>query len=103
MNIKQEDFPLYQLLVELNQPGIERAKADFAAACKGGDEAQYCFAMGIQTVAVNVPAEAIPGCTDDMMKTTLRSCLTIFNELAAKSHDGAVFMVKNFKQRGLGL
>ena len=53
MDIKAEDFPLYQLIVKLGQPGVEEAKAGFKAAQTGGDDEKFYFALGIQTVAIN--------------------------------------------------
>jgi len=103
MDFREEDFPVYQQLVKLGQPGIERAKADFKAAAEGGDQEKYTFALGIQTVAANIPAGVIPGVTKDMNEKTLRSCLNIFKDVASRGHAGAAFMVADFKARGLGM
>jgi hypothetical protein len=103
MDIKAEDFPVYEQLLKLNQPGIETAKADFNAAVAGGDEEKYNFALGIQTIAANVPAGAIPGITQEMNEKTLRSCLKIFEDVASRGNPNAQFMVRDFKARGLGL
>lgn len=103
MDFKAEDFPLYQHLLALNAPGVETAKADFEAAVRGGEVEKVDFAFGLQTVAANVPASAIPGCTEEIMTQTLRSCLRVFNEAAAHGNATAVAMVKDFKARGLGL
>jgi hypothetical protein len=102
-SLKAEDFPLYQLLVRLNGPGVERATADFNAAARGGDDEKYSFALGIQTVAANVPWQDIPDCSPEIMQKTLRSCLTVFNALAERGHASAAFMVRDFAARGLGL
>ena len=103
MTIKAEDFPVYQRLLELNQPGIQLAKSDFAAAQTGGDEAAYNFALGIQTVAA-IPGieQQIPGLTAEMVEETLQSCLAIFEVAASHGHANAKFMVGDFKARGLG-
>jgi hypothetical protein len=102
VDIKKEDFPLYQLLVELNQPGIEKVKAAFEAAQTGGDEEKYYFALGIQTVAANVPAGVIPGCTKEINEKTLQSCFRVFEDLASRGHANAALVAENFKSRGLG-
>ncbi|MGA2903834.1 MAG: hypothetical protein ABSD98_08380 [Candidatus Korobacteraceae bacterium] len=103
MTIKAEDFPVYQLLLQLNHPGVELAKKDFAAAQNGGDEAAYTFALGIQTIAAIPGIETkIPGLTAGMVGKTLESCLAIFEDVASRGHTNANFMVGDFKARGLG-
>jgi hypothetical protein len=103
MAIKAEDFPVYQRLVELNGPGIARAKNDFAAGQSGGDEAAYNFALGIQTVAAIPGIEnQIPGLTTGMVEKTLQSCLAVFEDVASRGHTNSRFMVGDFKARGLG-
>ena len=47
MDFKEEDFPLYQQLVKLDELGVETAKADFKAAVEGGDAEKLYFAIGI--------------------------------------------------------
>ena len=66
MDFKEEDFPVYQQLVKLGQPGVGQAEADFKAAVGGGDQEKYEFALGIQTIAANVPIGAIPGVTKEL-------------------------------------
>lgn len=102
MDFKEEDFPVYQQLVKLGQPGVETAKADFKAAVVGGDQEKYDFALGIQTIAANVPVGAIPGVTREINEKTLRSCLNIFKDVASRGHADAAFMVADFNARGLG-
>jgi hypothetical protein len=106
-DFKAQDFPLYQHLVELDDnAGVERAKADFEAACKGGEVEKYQFALGIQTIAANVPVGDIPGVTEDMNKATLRSCLDVFKAVAKGTSEvaaNAKIMVNDFEARGLGL
>jgi hypothetical protein len=105
-NFKAEDFPLYQHLVDLGNPGVERAKADFEAACKGGEVEKYQFALGIQTIAANVPLDQIPGATEEMNAKTLRSCLDVFKVVAKGTTEAAAnarIMVNDFDARGLGL
>src|ERR1035437_2986048 len=103
MDVREEDFPVYQQLVKLGQSGVEQAKADFKAAVEGGDQEKYDFALGIQTIAANVPVGAIPGVTKEMNEKTLRSCLNIFKDVAIRGHADAVFMVAYFKAHGLGI
>ena len=102
MDFKEEDFPLYQLLVKLNQPGVELAKKDFNAALLGGDEERYAFALGIQTIAA-IPGieKQIPGLTKEINEKTLQSCLAIFRDAASRGHKNAAYMVEDFKARGL--
>jgi hypothetical protein len=102
MDFKEEDFPLYQVLVKLGQPGVETAINDFNAAVRGGDEEKYNFALGIQTVAAQVPAGVIPGVTQEINDKTLRSCLAVFKDVASRGHKNGAFMVQDFKARGLG-
>lgn len=101
MDFTAEKFPLYQRLLELNEPGIEAAKADFAAACAGGEAERFQFAMGIQTV---VFASEVDGMTDEMAETTLRSCLEVFEEVAkGTSKDAATAQSMVDYYQGLGL
>jgi hypothetical protein len=102
MDFKEEDFPVYQQLVKLGGPGVRRAMADFEAAVNGGDEEKYNFALGIQTIAANVPVGDIPGVTKEMNDRTLRSCFVVFVDLASRGHTDAAYMVQDFKMRGLG-
>lgn len=86
MDFREEDFPLYTHLVNLDQAATVHARKDFAAACAGGDIEKYNFAFGIQTVAANVPLGQIPGVTEEMNTKTLQSCLVIFKKIAAGSY-----------------
>jgi hypothetical protein len=104
MEIREEDFPLYQLLVkyESDNPGVQTAMKDFNAAVHGGDEEKYNFAMGIQTVAVNVPVGEIRGSTQEVYDKTLRSAFAVFSDVASHGHEGAAFMVQYYKDLGIG-
>jgi hypothetical protein len=103
MDIKEEDFPLYQLLVKLGRPGVEYAIADFEKACTGGDEEKYCFALGLQGVALFPGMEkTLPEMTKEIKEKTLRSCLAVFQDVAGRGHAGAAMMVQYFQQNGLG-
>jgi hypothetical protein len=103
MDFKEEDFPLYQLLVKRGGPGAEYAIADFERARTGGDDEKYGFALGLQTVALSSGIEAVlPGMTREIKEKTLRSCLAVFEDVASRGHAGAVFMVQYFKRNGLG-
>lgn len=106
INMKEEDFPLYQLLLKNKEPGIEKAIEDFKAAARGGDEEQYRFALGIQTIATITPASEISGLSEDIRQKTLHSCLAIFESIAkgrSTEAQNAKFMVNYFKKSGLGL
>jgi hypothetical protein len=106
IEIKETDFPVYQQLVKNGAPGCDSAITAFNAASAGGDDEQYHFALGIQTIAANLPAGSIPGITDEMNKQTLRSCMAIFKSVAGGASakaEAAQFMVQNFTQRRLGL
>lgn len=108
MDIREEDFPLYQLLVKLNEPGVENAIADFKKAQTGGDEEKFLFALGIQTVAISMETGAadhtqIPGNTPEINNKTLRSARAVFEDVASRGHEGAKYMVESFNARGLGL
>ncbi len=102
MDFKEENFPVYQQLVKNGEFGVERAISDFEAALKGGDQEKYNFALGIQTIAANVPVGEIPCVTKEMNEKTLRSCFAIFEDIASRGHADAAFMVADFKRRGLG-
>ncbi|HEY8190750.1 MAG TPA: hypothetical protein VIF12_08690 [Micavibrio sp.] len=102
MIFKEEDFPLYQHLLKLNEPEAAVAKSHFEAAVAGGFDEQVYFAIGIQGVAANVPLEKIPGSTKQMMEKTLQTCLKVFKEAAAAGHEDAIIMVQDFEARGLG-
>ena len=107
MPFKEEDFPLYQLLIQLNEPGIERARAEFEKAVKGGDDEKFRFALGLQTCCINMESGApdhtqIPGNTREINDRTLMSCLAVFREAAANGHQGAAFMVRDYARRGIG-
>ncbi len=101
VDITEEDFPVYQQLVKLNNPGIALAINDFVKATTGGDEEKYKFALGIQTVAV-MPVGKVPGVTKDMQVKTLQSCLKVFEDVASRGHKGAQQMVVYFKLNRLG-
>jgi len=101
MDIKAEDFPLYQLYLKLNQPGIERATAYFNKAVNGNDDDKFNFALGIQTGTIP-PFNNAPGQTADMDCKTQQSCLAVFRDLASRGHEGAALMVENYEARDLG-
>lgn len=102
MDFKEEDFPLYQQLVKLDELGVEAAKTDFKKAVEGGDAEKLYFAIGIQTVVVNVPIGVIAGVTQEMNDKTMYSCMKIFQAAAAKGNETAAMMAQSFKERGLG-
>jgi hypothetical protein len=103
MDMKEEDFPLYQLLVKLGRLGVEHAVADFERARTGGDDEKYGFALGLQTVALTPGVEAaLPGMTKEIKEKTLRSCLAVFEDVASRGHADAAFMVQYFRRNGLG-
>lgn len=102
IQLRKEDFPLYELLDKLASPGVENMRADFEKAISGQDEAVYQFALGIQTVSRTVPAGAIPGSTQEMMDKTTATCYDIFNYLARhKGHKNAASVVAEYQQLGL--
>mgnify|MGYP006908452551 CR=1 FL=1 len=105
-DLNENDFPVYQHLVRLDAPGAAAAKADFEAACRGGDAEKYQFALGIQSVADIVPAGAVPGLTDEMRRKTLASCLAVFRAVAAGYSgvaDAAKIMVAYGESRDFGV
>jgi len=97
MDIKEDNFPLYRLLLKLDNPGVANAKADFEAASKGGDDDKYRFALGMQQIALNVPKNLIPGFTPDLQEKELRSCLAVFKDVASRGHANAAVMVSYFR------
>ena len=105
MDIKEEDFPLYQLLAktQADNSGVQRAIEDFKKAQNGGDEEKYQFVHGIQTVAT-FPAAAhfVPGMTTEIRDKTLRSCLAVFRDVASRGHVGAKMMVAYYEKNGIG-
>lgn len=81
MNFDAAAFPLYELLLKLNQPGVETAKADFATAQAGGAKEKCQFAIGLHGIA-NIPGieKEMPGFTPAIRQKTLASCLAVFEE-----------------------
>ncbi len=102
MTFLASDFPLYALLLDLQEPGIDRATAEFEQAQKGSFEDRYLFALGIQTIPVNPGWENIPGATQEIMDATLTRCLEIFKEGAAMGHVGSIYMARSYRERGIG-
>ena len=76
MKIEAKDFPLYELLLRLNQPGVENAKQGFADAQTGSDDKKYSFALGLSGLA-NTPGieEGLTGFNPRMRDQTLRKYL----------------------------
>lgn len=103
MEFAAENFPMYQLLTKLNLPGIEQAKADFAAAQNGGDEEKYQFMMGLYTVATAPGlAQALPGMTPEIVKTTLEQAYAVFEDAGGRGHANAALMTAFMKAAGQG-
>lgn len=103
MDLKEERFPLYGLLVKFNKPGVENAVAAWSAALGGDEEDKYRFAWGIQEVAKNpVGLVHMPEYKPEMVDITLQSCLEIFKELAARGHFHSSFMVETYQISKLG-
>ena len=109
MKINKEDFPLYDLIAQSDNPGRISMREAFEAACRGGDEEQYSFALGMQGVALNVaPSLIAPGREDEVMAAiykTLPSCFKVFQAVAAGTSsraESARHMV-SYCQRELGL
>jgi hypothetical protein len=84
MQLKEEDFPIYQQYISLNPRRAVAAIRKFKAACEGGDQEQYDFALDLTMLMVKIPLENITGATEGMRQKTLRSCLAIFDGLAKK-------------------
>lgn len=78
--MNEADFPLYQLLLESQISGFERAKADFEAARAGSAQSKYSFALGIQTLSEL--SMYIPGATSEVVRKTIESCLKVFEDLS---------------------
>lgn len=104
MDFKEEDFPVYQMMVkyESDNPGVKNAIRDFEAAKNGGYEERFHFAFGLQTVVANTPAGEIQGTDQEMHDKTLRTCFRIFQEGAQRGHELATYMVQDFIRRNLG-
>ncbi len=98
MDFKAERFPLYLLLRENNEDGIEIATKAFEQAQNGGDEEKYNFALGIQTIAYGLYA---PGQTEEINKETLKACLAVFEEQGAR-HAPSAFMAAYNRLNGFG-
>lgn len=103
MEFAAENFPMYQLLVKLNLPGVEQVKADFEAAQNGGDEEKYQFAMGLFTVAT-APGMAgtLPGLTPQLVKTTMAQAYYVFESTGVRGHAGGALMTAFLKGTGQG-
>src|SRR5690606_14103485 len=103
MDFKPENFPIYQLLVSLNEPGVENMLRDFAKARDGGPEEKYRFALGIHGLA-NMPGiqEALPGLTEDIRQQTLAQSFEIFKEQGAAGHGVSALMASYCLLHGLG-
>lgn len=95
MTINPADFPLYDLLVKLNQPGVENLMADMTKAQSGDLNDAYQVALGLYQVA-NIPnIEAhIPGLTRESKTATLAKCAEVFQTAAAGGNEGAKAMVE---------
>lgn len=102
MDIREKDFPLYLLLLELGQEGVEYAIADFEAARDGGDEEKYRFALGIQTIPIACGPNALPGQTQAMTDKTLQSCLAVFEDIGGRGHPYGAYMAAYFYTCGHG-
>ena len=79
MDIKEEDFPLYQLLkgVPGNVDAFERARL-------GGDKEKAQFAEGLKKVAIFASPQFVPGLTDEKIEKTFQSCEAVLNEVSAR-------------------
>lgn len=83
MNLKEEDFPFYQLIVKNGLEGYQNAMRDFHEAQEGGLDAQYHFALTIaRNVLMGPMTSMIPGFGEEEKQKTLRSCLAIIDEKA---------------------
>ncbi len=98
MDFKAESFPLYLLLRENKEDGVEIAMRAFEQAQNGGDDEKYNFALGIQTVAYGLYA---PGQTEEINKATLKACLAVFEEQAER-HAPSAFMAAYNRLNGFG-
>jgi TPR repeat protein len=98
MEIKEENFPLYQLLLKLNQPeSIDYVKKSFADAVAGGNEEKYNFVHGLQTIPSNPEfAPDIPGMTPEIARKTLKACLEVYEDVGRNGHVFGAFMAAEY-------
>ncbi|MBU6475289.1 MAG: hypothetical protein KGQ70_04935, partial [Alphaproteobacteria bacterium] len=89
---KAESFPLYTLLLENKEAGVDAAIRAFELAQKGGDAEKYNFALGLQTVAYEIYA---PGQTAEINRETLKACLAVFEEQAERHAPSALMAAYN--------
>ncbi len=109
MDIKEEDFPFYQLLINQPSPGtqifgINAAIRGFKKAINGSDDDKYNFVLGIQTPLTQMDylsIDLIPGLTEEIRKKTLESCYKIFKTLAERGHNSSIFMVRHYSEQNL--
>jgi TPR repeat protein len=103
MKIEAKDFPLYELLLRLNQPGVENAKQGFAEAQTGNDDKKYSFALGLYGLA-NTPGieEGLTGFNARMRDQTLKSCLAVFEDIGARKHPWGALMAATAYAYGQG-
>lgn len=101
--IREEDFPLYTILVDENQRGVDTLRKAFNAAASGADDYKFAFAVGIHSVAVGLPEGALPEATDEVIQKTLRSCRAVFENLAVRGHGDAAGMLDHYNENRLGL
>jgi hypothetical protein len=93
MDILAKDFPLYELLLKLDQPGVEHAKSDFAKAQTGNDDDKYGFAVGLYGLAKTPGIEAgLTGFNATMRDQTLKQCLAVFEDIGGRDHPWGALM-----------
>lgn len=95
MDIKSEDFPLYDVLVQFNQAGSAQHVIDgMKNAQTGGPDEQYSMAIGLWQVATMANIEQmLPGATADVRQKTIDKCAEVFQELAGGGHSASQQMV----------
>jgi len=101
MTINSADFPLYDLLVRFNQPGVENLVADMERAQTGGAAEKFSLAIGLWQVA-NIPniEGMVPGLTSAVKDKTVAKCAAVFKEAADAGHAGAKAMVDYLNANG---
>lgn len=88
MDIKPEDFPLYTLLVGLNQRGIDKLVGEMEAAQKGDAADKHRLAFSLFSIAY-LPESAllIDGFNNAVKAATIKRCIEVLDELAAGGYE----------------
>ena len=96
MDIKPEDFPLYDVLVQFNDPrSVHRVIHDMREAQIGGAQEKFNLVMGLWPVAnMENIEQMLPGATDAVRTATIEKCGEVLQALAAGGHQASQQMLR---------